>query len=257
MTDYESITDITGKSGEDAIDAMINNSSNSNKSNIFKSTFSTTDILKECNQIDTMNQLNYILKNIKLLLANNELSENTIINEFAIIFKSKNKKGEKYSQTRWTKKGKDYILKYINHDELSENIKIIKDVELRFTHLNNDLYDYIDAYIIICTIKNEENNIYKLNQKIEYNDIADELIDKIIKKGSIETKYWTCYTIEELQNSEIIYWSNSDYNNIDNDDYFENSEDGENKRIIAKVSNQLGYEADEGLARSFIHDMSK
>ncbi|MFA6788618.1 MAG: hypothetical protein WC149_05965 [Arcobacteraceae bacterium] len=256
MTDYELITEITGVTGEEAIDTMINNSSNSNKKDLFKSTFSTTDLAKECNQIDTANQLNYLLRNMKLLLPNGYLSENTIKSKLAIIFKGKNKQGEEYSQIRWTTKGRDYILKNINQNELSENIKIVDDVELRYTHPNNDLTEYVDAYIILCKVKNEENNIYKLNQKINYSNIAEELIEKIIKKGSINTKYWTCYTDEELQKSEIIYWSDSDFSDMD-DDYYDDSEEGETQRMINEVSNQLGYDVDEGLARSFIHDMSK
>ena len=185
MTDYELINELTGKSGEDAIDSMISLSTNSNKRDIFKSTFSTTDISKECIQIVNANQLNYLLKTFNLLEKNNKLSQSTISNGLAILFNGKNKKGESYSQIRWTKKGKEYILKNINQDELQDNIHI-NGLELKYKNQNNK-----NLYIIICIIENENNFYYELNQKIEDLDIANQTILKIKDKGNIDLKYWT------------------------------------------------------------------
>lgn len=218
MSDYETICDITGRMEEEAIDEMISYSSN--KQNLFKSTFSTTDIAKECNQINTANQLNYFLKNMNILLDNGDLSQNTLDNQLAIIFKGHNKKGETYSQIRWTKKGKDYIIEH-QSKLIVKNEKLIKDVEIKYACQDQDTEDLMN--IIVCTIQNEEDYYYELNQKIQNDNIAEKLVDKIKSKGSIDIKYWTCKNIEDYYS---YYSEYSDFNN-DDDDYYNVSEEGE------------------------------
>lgn len=259
MTDYEYINELTGLVGEEAIDSMISDASNSNNYDVFKFTFSTTDIAKEYSYIDTANQLNYILKKINILSQNGELSKFTIDNKFGLVFHGTNKKGEKYSQIRYTKEGKDYILKSDNQKKPidSKATKKIKDVEIRYICHNNDINENIEAYVIICFIENEEGIVYELNQKIKYNDVAESLVNKIIDKGVIDLRYWSSKKIEELSTDEIIYWTDSDFDFDFSDDYYDDSEAGDTKRMIDDVSNQLGYDVDEDLARAFVHDMSR
>lgn len=249
MTDYELICDMIGKCGEEAIDEMI--SCSSNKKNLFKSTFSTTDIAKECNQINTVNQLNYFLKNMNILLDNGDLSQNTLDKKLAIIFKGQNRKGETYSQIRWTKKGKEYIKNITQSKLMVKNEKLVKDVEIKYAYQDQDTEVLVN--VIVCTIQNEEDYYYELNQKIQYDNIAEKLVDKIKSKGSIDIKYWTCKNMEDYYSDYSEY---SDFNN-DDDDYYDDSEAGETKRMISNVSYTLGHQVDEDIARAFMHDFSK
>lgn len=263
MTDYESINEITSENGENAIDKMISNASNSNQYDIYKSTFSTTEIAKECENVDTANQLNFLLKNINILTKDGKLSKFSIDNGFGLIYQGINKKGEKYSQIRYTQKGNNYILKSINQD--TTNTKKIKDAEIRYIHKKNDPLQDLEFHAIIAFADEDKNIIYELNQKIKSYKVAQELIIKITNKSVIDLKYWTCRTIKDLDNSNITYWSNSDlYLDFSNDccddfdnNYYDDSEEGETKRMINDVSRQLGYDVDEDLARAFIHDMSR
>lgn len=224
MTDYETTVTITNKSGEDAIDKMISDSSNSNNRDLFKSTFSTTEIAKECHQVSTANQLNYILKNMNILLSNGNLSQSSIDEELGIIFQGQNKTDKRaYLQIRWTQKGKKYIKEILNQEEVSKNnnLKIVDRVEVKFTN-----YEYDDSVIhICCTVKNEEMCYYELNQKIKDRNTADNLVKKIKNKGLIDLRYWTSEHIDALTDydDDDIYIPSDDDNynepNYEDDEY--------------------------------------
>jgi len=254
MTDYKLITELTGKSGEEAIDSMISYSTNANKQNLFKSTFSTTDISKECIQIENTNQLNYLLKIFNLVEKNNGL---------VILFDGKNKKGESYSQIRWTQKGKEYILKNINQDELQDKIHI-NGLELKYTKQNKK-----NVYIIICIIENENNFYYELTQKIEDLDTANQTILKIKDKGTIDLQYWThkkrtYYNnyCSDFESDNLYRWGNSfsdDQLDCWSDDgkSYDESNPKDIQKMVINVSEILGYQVDEDLAQSYIYDISR
>ena len=127
MTDYELICEITGEEGEEAIDRMINSSTKSSISHIFKTTSNSTQIVEECDAVDNVYELNYILKKENILLSSGNLSQYAIDNELAIVFEGVGKKGKPYSQIRWTQKGKEYLLEIINKDKktLENDSKIV------------------------------------------------------------------------------------------------------------------------------------
>jgi len=263
MTDYELVQDLTGKSGEEALNSMISDATYSNEQDLFKSTFSTTDISKECNQIENANQLKYFLKIFNLLEKNNNLSQSTVNNGLAILFNGKNKKGESYSQIRWTKKGKEYILKNINQDELQDYVHI-NGLELKYTKQNNK-----NIYIIICIIENENNFYYELNQKIENLDIANQTILKIKDKGNIDLQYWTIKKrtyynnyCSDFESHNLYCWGNNFRDDQldcweDEGNSYDESNPRDIKRMINDVSDILGYQVDENLAKSYIYDISR
>jgi hypothetical protein len=170
---------------------------------LFNSTYSTTQIAKELPLFDNANQLNYILKTKYLLLHNGNLSQYSINNELAIIFQGINKKGESYSQIRWTIKGKKYIENIVNQNQFTQtNQKIIKKIEVKYSYINNDIDNLIQ--IIVCTIENDDRHYYELNQQINLNANINNLIDKMKTKGTINIKYWS-------------YKDIADYNKYDSD----------------------------------------
>ena len=130
----------------------------------------------------------------------------------------------------------------------NRHMLIIDNVELKYS-FNNECTEAIN--IIVCTIKDEYNFYYEFNRRLEDNKV-NGLIEKIKSKGIIDTNYWTLKNMDEYDNydSDMNYSSNDDYDDYDN-------EDNDTDRLIDKVSNTLGYRVDEGLARAFIHDMSK
>ncbi len=90
--------------------------------------------------------------------------------------------------------------------------------------------------------------------------------DKDQIKRALNNKFSNATLLEYDVEKQIVFIKNMDeYDNYDsdmnyssNDDYDDyDNEDNDTDRLIDKVSNTLGYRVDEGLARAFIHDMSK
>lgn len=111
MSDYETICDITSITDEEAIDAMINISNIDAKSTILKSSFSSTQIADEVENVSTAKELNALLKNMNILLENGHLSPLLKNNNLVLFYNGIDKKGNKYTQLRWTIAGRKYILK--------------------------------------------------------------------------------------------------------------------------------------------------
>ncbi len=114
VSDYETICDISGKMGEEAIDAMIDTVNAKEKNNVLKSSFSPTQIAQEVENIFSATELNNLLKNMNILLENSTLNPLFENKNLVIYYNGINKKGEKYTQLRWTTKGKEFILKALN-----------------------------------------------------------------------------------------------------------------------------------------------
>lgn len=111
MSDCEVICDITGKMGEEAIDAMIDNANTDTKNAMLESSYSPTQIADEIENISTATELNNLLKNMNILVNNSKLNPLLKDNNLVIYYNGVDKKGNKYTQLRWTKTGKNYILK--------------------------------------------------------------------------------------------------------------------------------------------------
>lgn len=111
MRDYETICDITGKMGEEAIDVMIDTINGEEKSNVFKSSYGSAQIAQEIENISTAIELNNLLKNMNILLENSTLNPLLKNNNLVIYYNGVDKKGNKYTQLRWTKAGRQFILK--------------------------------------------------------------------------------------------------------------------------------------------------
>lgn len=111
MSDYEIICDITGKMDEDAIEAMIDSVHDSEEINVLKSSYSPTQIAEEIENISTAKELNNLLKKMNILIENSTLNTLLKNNQLIIYYNGLDKKGNKYTQLRWTKAGREYILK--------------------------------------------------------------------------------------------------------------------------------------------------
>jgi len=122
-----------------------------------------------------------------------------------------------------------------NRKTINQEILIINNVEVKYIYQNDDIEDLI--YIIVCTIKNEENIYYELNQQIIYNNVAEKLIEKIQSKGIIDPRYWKSKEMENYNN----YFSDHDY---DYDDYEDNNYSDESEDDDPRVVNGQIYLSD-------------
>lgn len=135
MSDYETVCGITGQMGEKAIDEMIESISADEKNSALKSSFIPTQIVQEIENISTAIELNNLLKNMNVLLENGTLNPLFENKDLVIYYKGINKKGEKYTQLRWTTKGKEFILKALNaYTTIVEPLLIIKTKIEEYKH---------------------------------------------------------------------------------------------------------------------------
>jgi hypothetical protein len=214
---------------------------------------STTRIAKLHNMKATPDLFDYLIEKQLLIKINKQYQLTKTGVEIGGIYQSNNK------NESWVAWKNGCLDKYINDLKIliEKNKKImnipiliVDNVEAKYIYEDDNIEYLIN--IIVCTIKNEQNYYYELNQQIEYNEVLEELVEKIKRKGIINPRYWTRKNIENYND----YYSDHNYDYNDHY-YYDNSEEGEVKRMINEVSNTLGYDVDEGLARSFMHDMSK
>ena len=94
MRDYETICDVTDSSGEEAIESMIEIASNDAEKSVLKSSYSSTQIVSEIENITTVNEFNKLLKNMNVFLENNRLNPLLRNNNLILFYKGVNKKND-------------------------------------------------------------------------------------------------------------------------------------------------------------------
>ncbi len=183
MSDYETICDITGKMAEEAIEAMIDNVNTDTKNTILESSYSPTQIAQEIENIATAIELNNLLKNMNILLENSALNPLLTNNNLVIYYNGVDKKGNKYTQLRWTKAGKEFILKALKsyttivEPLLITNIKIEESKHPR--HSGHYYLEVLDQYDRWWSYKGDSSS----NGKSTFEDkqkIATEEANKVI-----------------------------------------------------------------------------
>lgn len=185
MNDYETICDITGKIGEEAIDVMIDNANAEVKSNILKSSYSPTQIAQEIANISTAKELNNLLKNMNILLENSTLNPLLKNNKLVMYYNGLDKKGDKYTQLRWTKAGREYILKALNaYTTIIEPLLITntKIEESKHTVYSGQYYlEIMDQYGRWWSYKGDdssnEKSTFEYMQKIAIDQTNKAIID--------------------------------------------------------------------------------
>lgn len=183
VSDYETVCGITGQMGEKAIDEMIESISADEKNSALKSSFSPTQIVQEIENISTAIELNNLLKNMNVLLENGTLNPLFENKDLVIYYKGINKKGEKYTQLRWTTKGKEFILKALNaYTTIVEPLLIIKTKIEEYKHPTYKGCYYLevmDQYGRWWSYRGDSSS----NKKSTFEDmqkIASQEIDKAI-----------------------------------------------------------------------------
>lgn len=121
---------------------------------------------------------------------------------------------------------------------------VVNHVEIKESYTNESSNE--STQIIVCTIENEENYYYELKKKIYDYSTSRKLVEKIKKKGIIDTQYWIKKDIDKYDyyDSDLAIENNM----YDYHDEFD---------LVNEVSRELGYSVDEDLARAFMHDKSK
>lgn len=181
MNDYETICDITGEIGEEAIDAMIDITNAEEKSNILKSSYSPTQIAQEIENISTATELNNLLKNMNILLENSTLNPLLKNNKLVIYYNGMDKKGNKYTQLRWTKAGREYILNALRaYTTIIEPLLITntKIEESKHPVYSGHYYlEIMDQYGRWWSYKGDDNS----NEKSTFEDMQKIAIDQTNK----------------------------------------------------------------------------
>ena len=119
---------------------------------------------------------------------------------------------------------------FINSKKITnQEILIINNIEVKYNYKNSDIEDLDLIYIIVCSIKNEENVYYELNQQLINSDVADKLVDKIQNKGIINPRYWNKKEMKNYNN--YFSDSNDDYNN----NYYDESNDDDPRLVNGKI----------------------
>lgn len=183
VSDYETICDITSKMGEEAIDAMIDTVNSREKSNIFTSSYSATQIAQEIDNISTATELNNLLKNMNILLENSTLNPLLKNNNLVIYYNGVDAKGKKYTQLRWTKSGREFILKALKaYTTIVEPLLITKTKIEESKHPKHSGHYYLeilDQYDRWWSYKGDSSS----NGKLTFEDmqkIALEEANKVV-----------------------------------------------------------------------------
>lgn len=182
LSDYETICDITGKMGEEAIDAMIDTINAEDKSNVFKSSYGSAQIAQELENISTAIELNTLLKNMNILLENSTLNPLLKNNNLVIYYNGVDKKGNKYTQLRWTKVGRAFLLKALKaYTTIIEPLLIIntKIQECKYPIHHHSYYlQLMDQYGRWWSYMNSnEKSTFEDMQKIAMEEINKAIID--------------------------------------------------------------------------------
>lgn len=103
-------------------------------------TYNSSQIVAECNTINTVEEFHRILKKINFMYDNNSFSPSILNSKLAVIIQNTNGGAVEPSQRRWTEKGKKYLLEIINSD-----IKLNNKLNLEFIDAKDSVMNYSDT----------------------------------------------------------------------------------------------------------------
>lgn len=143
MSDYQDICEFTEKEGTDAIDTMIYISSTDTKKHILNSSYSPTQIASEFEHIHTALELNKILKILHILKNNGNI--NPLLEHYNLVVYKEgiDKTKKKYIQQRWTRAGREYIIK-----ALKEYTTIIEPLVITSTNIQQSQHPKFNHYYL-------------------------------------------------------------------------------------------------------------
>ncbi|MGA9045574.1 hypothetical protein [Sulfuricurvum sp.] len=208
MSDYETICDITGKMGEESIDAMIDIINGEEKSNVFESSYGSAQIAQGIENISTAIELNNLLKNMNILLENRTLNPLLKNNNLVIYYNGVDKKGNKYTQLRWTKVGREFILKALKaYTTIVEPLLITNTKIQEYKHPTyTGCYDLevMDQYGRWWSYKGDSSS----NEKSTFEDMQ-KIATQEINKAIIDIDLFYVHYDDNIKNikrhEEVLY----------------------------------------------------
>jgi hypothetical protein len=217
VRDYETICDVTDSSGEEAIESMIEIASNDAEKSVLKSSYSSTQIVSEIENIATVNEFNKLLKNMNVFLENNRLNPLLRNNNLILFYKGVNKKNEKYTQRRWTKTGKEYILKALKAYTTIVEPLLIAKTQIKEYNQGDYYLKVMDQYGRWWEWKGENSN-----KKQTFIDMQKILADEL-KKTIIDIDLYNICDREVMhyikRHEEVLYIYSNFYEEMPIDGY--------------------------------------